>query len=77
MEWMPEDYFDEIEKYWAVGEGHLFDWRIPRMSAVDYIHLLTKLIANSLGEEREFGEKMLISAARNLSRIDEIRAAAV
>jgi hypothetical protein len=76
MEWMPEDYFDEFEEYWAVGEGHLFGWRIPRMSAREYINHLTNMVANSSGEKREFGERMLVSAARNLNKIERVRLAA-
>jgi hypothetical protein len=76
MEWMPEDYFDEIEEYWEIGKSHLFDWRIPRMSASQYIECLTKIVANSSGEEREFGERMLVSAARNSKKIEEVRLAA-
>jgi hypothetical protein len=75
-EWMPEDYFDQIEEYWAFGEGHLFGWRIPRMSAGQYIEHLTEMVANSRGEERDFGERMLVSAARNAKRIEEVRLAA-
>ena len=77
MEWMPEDYFDEIDKYWTVGEGHLFDWRIPRMSAGEYIQHLANIVANSCGKERDFAEAMLVSAARNSTIIDEVWLAAI
>jgi hypothetical protein len=77
MEWMPEDYFDQIEEYWAVGEGHLFDWRIPRMSASQYIDHLSDRVANSSGDEREFGERMLVLAARNSKTIERVRLATI
>jgi hypothetical protein len=73
MEWMPEDYFDEIEEYWVIGEGHRFNWRIPRMPASQYVEYLTIMVATSCGEEREFGEKMLVSAARNSKKIEEVQ----
>jgi hypothetical protein len=77
MEWMPEDYFDQIEKYWVVGEGHVFDWRIPRISTAVYMEYLTEFVANSCDEEREFGERLLISAARNSQKIDNVWMAAM
>jgi hypothetical protein len=77
MEWMPEDYFDEIETYWTVGEGHLFDWRIPRMPPDQYIKYLADVVANSCGKERDFSELMLVSAARNSKKIEEVRLIAI
>jgi hypothetical protein len=76
LDWMPDDYFDQIEEYWAVGEGHVFDWRIPRLSTAEYMEYLTNVVTRSCGEEREFGERMLISAVRNSKKIDNVRLAA-
>jgi|GEM_PF-2781704 hypothetical protein len=36
-----------IGEYWAVGQGRLFDWRIPRLPATAYIEYLTNVVANS------------------------------
>ena len=77
MEWMPDDYFDRIDEYWTIGEGHLFGWRIPRMSAAEYIKHLTKVIVESDDREQVFAQKMLVSAAQNSGIIETIGLTAV
>ncbi len=56
-----------IGEYWAVGQGRLFDWRI-RVS-----HKRGCKFPRGTGE---FGERMLVSAARNVDKMEKVRLAA-